>query len=215
MKRGMFITFEGPEGSGKSTQIRLLAEALRAQGVVVTVTREPGGSPLGAAIRKLLLDSPVRPASDAELFLFLADRADHVANVIRPALTRGEVVLCDRYSDSTFAYQGGGRGLPLARLKRLDCEATGGLKPDLTLLLDLPVEKGLERAEKRGAGKKDRMEKERLGFHRRVRDCFLFLAKKEPRRFRVLDATRSMEAISSDVWAAVAGRLRGVPRAGR
>jgi len=207
MRKGLFITFEGPEGSGKSTQIRLLAEALRRRGIPVTVTREPGGSPVGLAIRRLLLDAPHPPSPGAEVLLFLADRADHVETVLRPALSQGEVVLCDRYSDSTFAYQGGGRGWPMARLRRLDREATGGLKPNLTFLLDLPVEKGLERAGKREGGKKDRMEKEKLAFHRRVRSAFRGLASTEPRRFKVLDATRDMGSLADEIWGWVARRL--------
>jgi dTMP kinase len=203
MKKGMFITFEGPEGSGKSTQIRLLSEALKRRAMKVTVTREPGGSAVGKAIRRLLLNSPIKPSPDAELLLFLADRADHVASVIRPALERGEIVLCDRYEDSTFAYQGGGRGLSLPRLRRLNHEATGGLKPHLTILLDLPAEVGLARAGKREGGKKDRMEKERLAFHRRVRSSFRAFAEKEPKRFKVLDATKDVGSLADEIWKAV------------
>jgi dTMP kinase len=205
MKNGLFITFEGPEGSGKSTQIRLLATALKRHGVPVVVTAEPGGSPVGLEIRRLLLKAPVKPSPEAELFLFLADRADHVSSVIRPALERGTVVLCDRYTDSTLAYQGGGRGIPLSKLKHLNEEATGGLTPRLTFLMDLPVEKGLARAGKREGGKKDRMESERLAFHRRVRSTFLALAQKEPKRFRVLDATRNVEVLALDIFQTLAG----------
>lgn len=207
MRKGLFITFEGPEGSGKSTQIRLLADTLKRRGLKVTVTREPGGSPVGQEIRCLLLNTPVQPAPDAELLLFLADRADHVAKVIRPALERGEVVLCDRYADSTFAYQGGGRGLPMERLRRLNREATGGLGPRLTFLMDLPVEVGLVRAGKREGGKKDRMEKEHLAFHRRVRAAFLRFAKAEPKRFKVLDARMDRRPLAGDVWGTVKKRL--------
>ena len=205
---GLFVSFEGPEGSGKSTQIRLLAEALGRLGYRVTQTREPGGSPVGREIRRLLLNTPVKPSPDAELFLFLADRADHVASIIRPALERGEVVLCDRYADSTFAYQGGGRGLSLPRLRRLNREATGGLNPHLTFLLDIPAEKGLARAGKREAGKKDRMEKEKLAFHRRVRSAFLRFAKAEPKRIKVLDAGRTIEDLSAEILKRVEVRLR-------
>jgi dTMP kinase len=203
MKKGIFITFEGPEGSGKSTQMGLLAEALRGRGFQVTVTREPGGSIVGREIRRLLLNTPVKPSPEAELLLFLADRADHVASVIRPALERGEVVLCDRYADSTLAYQGGGRGLSMARLRRLNREATGNLQPHLTFLMDLPAEKGLLRAGKREGGKKDRMESEHLAFHRRVRATFRDLAKRDTKRFRVLDATRDIENLSRNVLKSV------------
>lgn len=199
MKKGIFITFEGPEGSGKSTQLRLLADRLKKRGVPVLTTGEPGGSHLGKKLRQLLLHSRVKPSPEAELFLFLADRADHVSAILRPALERGWVVLCDRYIDSTLAYQGGGRGLSLARLKRLNREATGGLQPDLTILLDLPVETGLARAGKRSKGKIDRMEREELKFHRAVRSAFLRLAKEEHKRFRLLDARRDPEAIHREI----------------
>ena len=199
MNKGIFITFEGPEGSGKSTQLRLLAEWLKSRGVPVLVTGEPGGSHLGKKLRHLLLHSRVKPCSEAELFLFLADRADHVSAILRPALERGWVVLCDRYIDSTLAYQGGGRGLPMARLKRLNREATGGLRPDVTFLLDLPVETGLARAGKRSNGKVDRMEREELVFHRAVRSVFLRLAKQEPKRFRLLDGRRKPEALRAEI----------------
>jgi dTMP kinase len=211
MQRGIFITFEGPEGSGKSTQIRLLADALGRRGHRVTLTREPGGSPVGRKIRRLLLNTPVKPSPDAELLLFLADRADHVASIIRPALERGEVVLCDRYADSTFAYQGGGRGLSVARLRRLNREATGGLNPHLTFLLDLPADKGLARAGKREAGKKDRMEMEKLAFHRRVRSAFLRFAKAEPKRIKVLDASRDIDDLAVEILKTV--EARACPRA--
>ena len=207
MKQGFFVTFEGPEGSGKSTQIRLLADHLKSRGIPTVVTCEPGGSFLGKKIRQLLLHSEVKPESEAELFLFLADRADHVAGVVRPALARGWTVLCDRYTDSTLAYQGGGRGLSIPRLERLNREATGGLKPDLTFLLDLPVEVGLARAGKRSKGKTDRMEREHLKFHQAVRATFLRLARSEKARFKILDATQPAQELSASVLRSFQSKL--------
>ncbi len=203
MKRGILITFEGGEGSGKSTQIRMLASHLKRRGHSVLVTCEPGGSLLGKQIRRMLLHAPHRPSKTAELFLFLADRADHVESILRPTLKRGQTVLCDRYTDSTLAYQGGGRGFPLRTLEALNRAATGGLTPDLTFLLDVPVEVGLARAGKRSKGRKDRMERERLNFHRAVRSTFLRLAGREPRRFRVIDGHRNPNVIHQEVWNAV------------
>ncbi len=179
----MFITFEGPEGAGKSTLIAALAEHLRTQGRTVVVTREPGAGTVGAAIRDLVLHGKhLEP--EAETFLFLADRTQHVAEIIRPALERGDIVLCDRHTDSTVAYQGYGRGQDLDRLRQWNRIATRGLSPDMTLLLDLDPAVGLARI-----ASKDRLDSESIEFHRRIRDGFLAEAKREPVRWVVIDAT--------------------------
>lgn len=184
-RRGCFITVEGIEGCGKSTQARLLARRLRHEGHRVILTAEPGGTGLGKAIRAVILNVGKRVAPTAEWLLFEADRAQHVRDVIAPALQRGFVVICDRYSDSTRAYQGFARGLGLELVNRVDKLATGDLKPDLTILLDLPVSEGLARARRRGRLTRLDMEKER--FHEKVRSAFLVLATREPARIRVVD----------------------------
>ena len=191
----MFITVEGIEGSGKSTLIASLAERLEATGLSCLVTREPGGCRLGEDLRRILLESARRLDDRAELFLFLADRAQHVSEVVRPALSRGEWVICDRYADSTVAYQGYGRGMDAAMLRNSSDAAAGGLTPELTFLLDLPAEEGLRRARLRNLtegieASEGRFEAEELAFHERVRTGFLKLARMEPARFAVLDARR-------------------------
>jgi dTMP kinase len=185
MSRGIFITFEGPEGSGKSTHILGLAQWLRARGRRVLVTREPGGTGLARTLRKFLLHTKTPVAPLAELLLYEADRAQHVAESIEPALRRGEWVLCDRYLDSTVAYQGYGRGLDLDLIHTLNRIASGGRKPDLTILLDVPADRGLRQATAKKKGM-DRLEKAGLAFHQRVRRGFLKLAASEPRRFRLV-----------------------------
>jgi len=194
MSRGVFLSFEGVEGCGKSTQIVLLHEYLVAQGRDCMVTREPGGTPIAEAIRALVLD-PAHEAMtpETELLLYAAARAQHVRERIEPALAAGQVVLCDRYADSTTAYQGGGRGFDRAKLAQLHEWATGGRWPDRTFLLDLPAEAGLERARLRG--RKDRIEREDIAFHQRVRAGFLEIAAVEPARVKVIDASESIEAI--------------------
>lgn len=189
MTRGRFITIEGIEGAGKSTLLQGLADALRSRGIVVCATREPGGTPLAEDIRGLVLARRAEgmPAA-AELLLMFAARASHVAQRIAPALERGEWVLCDRFTDASRAYQGGGRGVEAADIEALARVAHPGLAPDLTLLLDIPPELGLSRAQKRGTGG-DRFEDEALAFFTRVRARYLALAAAEPRRFHVLDAT--------------------------
>ena len=197
----MFVTFEGVEGAGKSTQIALTEQWLREQGREVLVTRQPGGCSLGLELRRLLLDARnthIDPT--AELFLYLADRAQHVAEVIRPALAAGKTVLCDRYHDSTVAYQGYGRGLDVTRLVALGEMATGGLAPDATILLDLPVDIGLARARGRNAQagaaqSAGRFEAERLEFHQKVREGFLALAAREPGRFHAVDDLGAADAV--------------------
>ena len=190
----MFVTVEGVEGAGKSTLLNLLARELERRGIAFLRTREPGGCGLGVSLRPLLLDVSSRLDSRAELFLFLADRAQHVAETIRPALERDEWVLCDRYADSTIAYQGYGRGMDIDRLQTLNDYATKGLWPDRTLLLDLPVETGLDRARARNgreglSASEGRFEAEEKAFHQRIREGFLDRAARWPERFQILDAT--------------------------
>lgn len=209
----MFVTFEGVEGAGKSTQIALAEAWLRGLGHTVLTTRQPGGCSLGLTLRAILLDARnTHLDSTAELFLYLADRAQHVAEVIRPALAEGAVVLCDRYHDSTVAYQGFGRGLDVERLIALGQMATGGLAPDVTVVLDLPVEQGLLRARSRNAGagasqSEGRFEALEMAFHQRVRDGFLALAAREPGRFAVADATGDPDSVFSRVQRAIEARL--------
>ncbi|MBP7274637.1 MAG: dTMP kinase [Kiritimatiellae bacterium] len=211
MKRGRFITLEGPEGGGKSTQIRRIAEMLRAEGREVVTAREPGGTPTGEAIRGLLQydHSGESPSPACEVLLFIASRAQLVDTVIRPALKRGAVVLCDRFADSTLAYQGYGRGFDVAALRRLNEFAIADCVPDVTLVLDLPVDAGRARMAGRhaaGGDGPDRLEREAAEFHARVRDGYLALARAEPGRFRVMDASRAEE----DVFEALAVEVRRV-----
>jgi dTMP kinase len=192
------ITFEGIEGCGKTTQARLLVESLRKSGLDVLAVREPGGSDIAEKIRTLLLD-PANTATDplTELLLYEAARAQLVAEVIRPALDRGAIVVCDRFYDSTTAYQGAGRGLRNIDFSTLNRLATGGLIPDLTLFIDVPVDLGLKRAKNRAEG--DRIEREPAEFHNRVRQGFIVIAAAEPNRVRRLDGERNVEAIAEEV----------------
>lgn len=185
----MFITFEGPEGGGKSTIMQKIGERLRGEGREVLTTREPGAGSVGTKIRDILLYSEAID-SRCELFLFLADRANHVTTVLRPALERREVVLCDRYSDSTVVYQAYARGLDPIGIRELNAFATDGLTPDLTLLLDLEPEIGLKRLTN-----KDRLDAEPIMFHRRVREGFLTEARRDPGRWRIVDASKSVEQV--------------------
>ncbi|MEP9316384.1 dTMP kinase [Pseudomonas sp. LABIM340] len=195
---GLFITLEGPEGAGKSTNREYLAERLRERGIEVQLTREPGGTPLAERIRELLLDpSDEKMAVDTELLLVFAARAQHIAQVIRPALERGAVVLCDRFTDATYAYQGGGRGLPVERIAQLEGFVQGGLRPDLTLVFDLPVEIGLSRAAARG--RLDRFEQEGRAFFEAVRNTYLDRAHAEPGRYHILDAAQSLAEVQRDL----------------
>jgi len=205
---GLFITFEGGEGSGKSTQIARLAARLRALGLDPLVTREPGGTALAEGIRALLLDSSVAPGPLSEALLMEAARADLVANVIHPALTAGRPVLCDRYADSTLAYQGAGRGLDAAMLESWNATATGGLRPDLTFLFDLDPEVGLARRASAGVST-NRLDRESLPFHQRVRARFLELAASSPERWIILDATASHDQLEARVWDAFEALRRG------
>ena len=205
LKKGMFITFEGVEGCGKTTQMSLAADRLRAMGHTVETTREPGGTPAGAAVRKILL-SPDTGDLDpmTELLLFSAARRELITRVIRPALETGAIVLCDRFADSTTAYQGYGRGLDMELIRKITETTLDGLWPDLTIVLDVPAEEGLKRAngrmEKEGRGEA-RFENEDVEFHRRVRQGFLDIAKREPGRVKVVDSTRPLEAVSeATLW---------------
>jgi len=192
--KGFFITLEGNEGCGKSVQTKLLAQFLKKQGYKVFITREPGNTNIGLAIRKLLLD-PKNKSLDmvTELFLYLADRAQHVSEVIDPYLKKGYVVICDRFMDATTAYQGYGRKLPLDLIHKLNFLATRGIKPDLTILLDLPVRVGLCRAKKIGIKGGDRMERQALKFHLDVHAGYLDLARREPRRFKIVKVQKTIE----------------------
>jgi len=191
---GLFITLEGPEGAGKSTNRDYLAARLREHGLDVVLTREPGGTPLAEKVRELLL-APSEEAmhADTELLLVFAARAQHLAQVIRPALSNGSVVLCDRFTDATYAYQGGGRGLSVARIAALEQFVQGDLRPDLTLVFDLPVEVGLARAAARG--RLDRFEQEGQAFFEAVRQAYLQRAQGEPQRYHMLDAAQPLEAV--------------------
>lgn len=202
---GFFIVFEGGEGAGKSTQERLLAQALRDQGLPVLQTREPGGTPAAEEIRRVVL-SPEHAGMDAraEALLFAASRGEHVARVIRPALERGDVVICDRYLDSSVAYQGYARGLGPERVRDLSLWATGGLLPDLTIVLDVDPSVGLARFSDR-----DRLEAEPLEYHQQVRAAFLALAEQEPSRYLVLDARQEVEVIAAEILARVQHMLGG------
>jgi len=203
---GLFVTFEGGEGSGKSTQVARLAARLRARGREPVLTREPGGTPLAEGIRDLLLDPARRCGPMSEALLMEAARADVVAHVIRPALAAGRVVLCDRYDDSTLAYQGGGRGLDAGLLATLNHAATGGLVPDLTLLYDVPPAVGLARRES-AAGDTNRLDREPSEFHARVRRRYLELAAAAPERWVVLDGAAAPDELERLGWAALAARL--------
>jgi dTMP kinase len=204
---GFFITFEGPEGGGKSTQIHRLATTMADQGYSVWTTREPGGTRVGEMIRPILLGRQQAPMTAwSEALLFTAARAQHVDEVIRPRLQRGELILCDRYSDSTLAYQGYGRGLDLETLRRLQLEATGGLQPDVTVLLNLPIEAGLARIPRRA---QDRLDQETEAFHRRVRAGYQELAAAEPGRWREVDASLDPDRVAERILELVSQALDG------
>lgn len=211
---GWFVTLEGSEGSGKTTMAERLAATARSAGLDVVLTREPGGTPTGERIRSILLENPAVPAdaldSRSEALLFNAARAQLVAEVIAPAVGRGALVVCARFADSTLAYQGYGLGLDVGELRAIERFATGGLRPDLTILLDLPVDAGLRR---KGADEATRFERLDLAFHDRVRHGFLRLAAEEPDRFAVVDALHPADEVLFDVRAAAA-RLPGLERLG-
>lgn len=197
MNHGLFITLEGGEGAGKSTSLAFVRDYLEQAGWRVVVTREPGGTPLGEKIRELLLHGREYMDVDAELLLMFAARAEHLARVIRPALADGVCVVCDRFTDATYAYQGGGRGVPEARIRNLEDWVQQGLRPNLTLLLDIPVKQGLGRAGQRSAP--DRFEREEIDFFERVRSSYLKAATKEPQRIHVIDAACDIPLVQAQL----------------
>jgi dTMP kinase len=213
--KGKFITFEGPEGSGKTTQLLLLAKCLKEKGHNVVVTREPGGTLISEKIRNILLDTQGMELGDrTELLLMVASRAQNTDEIIIPALEEGKIVLCDRYSDSTLAYQSYGRGLDLKETRKMCLFATKSIQPDLTFLIDIDPETGLERArnsakERHPAGTHDRMESQGLEFHTKVRNGFLELASHEPKRFVVLNGSKPIEKVHAEIVKVMEAFLRG------
>jgi len=204
---GRFITLEGGEGAGKSTQARRLAAALEKRGREVVVTREPGGSPGAEDIRKLVVEgAPGRWDPLVETLMMFAARADHVAHTVKPALKRGAIVVCDRFTDSTYAYQGAGRGLPRETIRRIESIAVPDIKPDLTFILDLPAEMGLARAKSRGQGNA-RFEQFDLAFHQRLRDAFREIARQHGDRCVLIDATQTEEAVAAEILKTVEQRF--------
>lgn len=198
MEKGKFITLEGGEGAGKSTQMAYIEESLKKAGKTVRVTREPGGTEISEAIRELLLDHRrTAMVGDTELLLMFAARAQHIAELIKPALAQGEWVLCDRFTDATYAYQGGGRGIDTDRIATLENWVQGALRPDLTILLDLPVDVGLSRAGERGD--LDRFEREKQEFFERVRQAYLDLAASHPNRYRIIDASQDIPQVKGQI----------------
>ena len=195
MTKGLFITFEGGDGCGKTTQIKLLDEYLRGKGYQTLLTREPGAKGLGEKIREILLNYDGEVSPRCESFLFLADRAQNIDCIVKPALAEGKIVICDRHTDSSVAYQGYGRGLDIDRIKMLNTLATDGLVPDLTIVLDVDV----ETSQARVGSEKDRMESAGIEFFERVRNGYLEIAKQEPERVKVVDSTQSIEAIHKEI----------------
>lgn len=195
MKKGLFITFEGADGCGKTTQMNLLAEYLKKQGREVVLTREPGGKGLGEKIREILLNYDGEVSDRCESFLFLADRAQNIDTIVNPAVDAGKIVLCDRHTDSSVAYQGYGRGLDIERINMLNNLATNGKKPDITFVFDIDTETSMKRVGK----EKDRMESAGFEFHTKARNGYLEIAKKEPERIKVIDASKSIEEIHQEV----------------
>lgn len=195
MEKGLFITFEGTDGCGKTTQIEMLKDYFEKQGRTVLLTREPGAKGLGTKLREILLNYDGEVSPVCESFLFLADRAQHIDTIIKPAVARGEIVLCDRHTDSTVAYQGYGRELDIEQIKMLNNIATSGLKPDLTFIFDIDI----DTAQKRVGKNKDRMESAGIEFFKRVRNGYLEIAKQEPERVKVLDGSKSIETIHNEL----------------
>jgi dTMP kinase len=210
--RGKFITFEGIDGSGKSTQLRMLASELLFRGFNVLNTCEPGGTPLGRRLREAFLETEETVAPLAELLLFAADRAQHINFLVKPAIEQGKIVISDRYSDASLAYQGAGRGFPETTVIQIIELATGGLKPDLTLFFDLPVQKALLRTDSRTekGEKKNRMDKEAAEFYERVRNAYLKIGEREPKRFRIIDAEGSTDEVKMRVLRIVTEFLENV-----
>ena len=195
MSKGLFITFEGVDGCGKTTQIKLLKEYFEKQGKTVLLTREPGAKGLGVKLREILLNYDGEVSPNCESFLFLADRAQHIDTIIKPAVERGEIVLCDRHTDSTVAYQGYGRGVDLDRINMLNDIATSGMKPDLTFIFDIDIETSMSRVGK----EKDRMESAGVEFFKRVREGYLNIAKQEPNRVKLLNGSDEIEDIHAQI----------------
>jgi dTMP kinase len=209
MKQGVLITFEGIEGCGKSTQAKRLARTLRRLGISLVTTMEPGGTKIGRKMRQVLLDSKNKALTPlAELMLYAADRAQHVEEIVKPALRAGRWVICDRFSDATVVYQGMARGQDRKLIERLNNVVTDGIRPHLTFLLDCPVEVGLGRALGRNMKGQDRFEREALSFHRRVRKGYLELARKDRKRFVILDATRNRKEIEMEILRSVGHVLK-------
>lgn len=206
MTRAMFITLEGGEGAGKTTSIAFVRAFLEQAGKKVLVTREPGGTPLGEKIRSLLLEGREDMRADSELLLMFAARAEHLARVVKPALAAGTYVVCDRFTDATFAYQGGGRGVPATRIAALEEWVQQGLRPDLTLLLDIPVDQGLQRAGQRSAP--DRFEREAHEFFERVRQSYLAIAAREPQRVKIIDASKDITQVEQQLRAVLESLVR-------
>jgi dTMP kinase len=209
MQKGIFITFEGPEGSGKSTQSKIVYEFFKEKGMDLLWTREPGGSEICSQIRRVLLEPGNSDMDDyTEVLLLAADRNEHVANVIKPALAQGKTVICDRFADSTLAYQGYGRGIDMEHLKYLHHMVTRGLSPDLTVLVDIDVEKGLKRVQTRGevAGG-DRIERQKIDFHHRLRKGYLEMAGNYPERYEIVDGFRTLKEVNADINKRIADRF--------
>lgn len=198
---GKFITFEGIDGSGKSTQLEMLADSLRRRGIDPVITREPGGTELGRALRAAFLETTETVAPMAELLSFAADRAQHVEFLIKTEIAAGRIVISDRYADATYAYQGAGRGFPEDKVLQVIELATGGLKPDLTLFFDIEVEEAIRRmaARDESKAKKNRMDEETAEFYTRVRNAYLGIAEREPERFKIIDGSRSIDEIHRSV----------------
>jgi len=215
MDMACFVTFEGPEGSGKTTQVKMIAELLKQKSIPHVATEEPGGTPLGIKIREVLLSHQsfsITPL--AELFLFQAARCQHVETIIRPALQENKIVLCDRFTDATVAYQGAGRGLDKEIIRQLNNLATLSLRPDKTFFFDIPVAEGIKRALDRMNGealslREDRFENEALQFHQRVRNEYLSLAQAEPKRFIMIDATKGIEELHHEIWGHLCSWIEG------
>ncbi len=195
MQKGLFITFEGADGCGKTTQLNLLKDYLTAKGYAVILTREPGGKGLGEKIREILLNYDGKVADRCESFLFLADRAQNIETIVKPAIESGKIVLCDRHTDSSVAYQGYGRGLDIEQIKMLNNLATGGKQPDLTLVFDVDIETSMQRV----GNEKDRMESSSKEFFNRVRNGYLEMAKQEPERLKIVDSTKSIDEVHKRV----------------
>ena len=195
MQKGLFITFEGADGCGKTTQLNLLKDYLTAKGYAVILTREPGGKGLGEKIREILLNYDGKVADRCESFLFLADRAQNIETIVKPAIESGKIVLCDRHTDSSVAYQGYGRGLDIDQIKMLNNLATGGKQPDLTLVFDVDIETSMQRV----GNEKDRMESSGKEFFNRVRNGYLEMAKQEPERLKIVDSTKSIDEVHKRV----------------